>query len=116
MIDHGEHRHGHALLLGRECLAEDRLLGRLERAGAEALERAVEDERRQRARDAAERRPDHEEDEARTCRRASARRSEPRKPVSGITSTVAMMYEVDDPGDLLDGGADRAADLRAARR
>ena len=52
---HGEERHRHALLLGRERLPQDRLLGRLERARAEALEDAVDDERVERARRAAQR-------------------------------------------------------------
>ena len=45
---HGEDGHRHPLLLGRERLAEDGLLGRLEGAGAEALHDAERDERRQR--------------------------------------------------------------------
>ena len=44
---HAEERHRHALLLGRERLAQDGLLGGLQRAGAEALDDAEDDQRGQ---------------------------------------------------------------------
>jgi hypothetical protein len=88
--DHREQGHRHALLFRRERLAQDRLLRRLQRAAAEALDHAPHDQRRQRTRRAAHRRcRDEHEIDSRYTRFCP--KKPPRKPVSGITSTIAIM-------------------------
>ncbi len=61
---HAVHRHRHALLLARKAFHQDGLRNGLQRAAAEPLQHAEEDEQAERGRHAAEQAADGEEADA----------------------------------------------------
>ena len=96
---------------GRERLAQDGLLGGLQRAGAEALDDAEDDEHRQRAREAAQRRADDEQHEADQVDALLAEEAA-EEPGERHHEHRRDDEAGGDPGDLLDRRAERAADVR----
>ena len=107
-----EERHGRPLLLGREGLTQDGLLGGLQRARAEPLQRAEDDQLRAGCvaiPHSAE--PTDEEHQAGhvdalLAEEAAQERGQRHDDDGGDGEAGG------DPGDLLDGGTHRAADLR----
>ena len=96
---------------GRERLPQDGLLGRLQRAGAEPLERAVDEERLERVRRAAE---DGAEEEEREAEHVDALLAEeaPEERRERHHDDVRDDVPGADPGDLLHRRAERAHHVR----
>ena len=112
---HAEDRHRGAAPLRRKRFEENRLRRRLQRAAADALDDAIEDEHPDRARRAAEERRDREERERdRVERLAPEQRGEP--TVERHHDDAGEDVAGRDPGDLVDRRAEVAADRVDARR
>ena len=110
---HREDRHRHPLLFGWEGLPQDRLLGRLERPGTEALHRTEGDERGEAcARSgAAQRGPDDEQDETSevdVLLTEEATQEGRQRHHEDLRECEARR----DPGDLLDGRPNGPAEVR----
>ena len=106
---HAEDRHRRAAPLGGKRFEEDRLRRRLQRAAADALNDAIEDEHPNRVRGAAEERRDGEERERDSVEHLAAEQR--RQPaVERHDDDVGQNVAGRDPGDLVDRRAEISAD------